>query len=578
MNNLKIDKVPLKNIYETTYSIPIYQREYVWKKRNQVNLIESILNDYPIGAILVFRSDKRDNLIDGLQRVTTLQRFSSNPKNIFKNAKAYTDLPIVDSKISEIKEGLHWINIENYERCSDAIDKIYNEWFNSLDKRDKSQDNLLSFLENKELKKVIKLYKLINKDVIEIFEKFYSTIDISYYLLPVMYYDGNDADLPQIFENLNTNSISLGKYDVYNSTWVDILVTYTDDQIETITEINNEKNTELDDEKIGLEGFTGNDGPIINEFKLLHRQMVAIYREQSSTKPPKSLYNLSFEIYSSLYSGDYNDIKSLVALLSKNFKLKDENAERKKVNEFFKTMNCMIIQEYEYCLSKYGVNILKLKNRFLYLVMTRIHKNNNIDFISLDAKARSESERKQIKLQTYEEICEKKWFEAENRQLNFFKEKSEEFLNSVYSINKTDTNNLHINITPSGSLEYIEKLDVSNEEVSKIFSNEINYEYFEIQNVNNEPYNKRIQNIKEVKEALINKKSLVSLYKIASGKYIKIKWTLTIEEINSFIHGGNYSLKLNLQDFQHVYMEQLSDYENKYMKYKAKLSYVELED
>jgi hypothetical protein len=54
----KIDKL-IKRIDESDIKIPAFQRGYVWKQNQVVELLESIVNEYPIGSILLWKSSER---------------------------------------------------------------------------------------------------------------------------------------------------------------------------------------------------------------------------------------------------------------------------------------------------------------------------------------------------------------------------------------------------------------------------------------------------------------------------------------------------------------------------------------
>src|SRR3989344_5952848 len=57
---------------------PKYQRGVVWKHKQKIRLIESIANGYPIGFILLWkRSDKKYEILDGQQRITTIWEFAN---------------------------------------------------------------------------------------------------------------------------------------------------------------------------------------------------------------------------------------------------------------------------------------------------------------------------------------------------------------------------------------------------------------------------------------------------------------------------------------------------------------------
>ncbi|MFL6373982.1 MAG: DUF262 domain-containing protein, partial [Pyrinomonadaceae bacterium] len=65
--------------------IPKFQRTLVWAKEQKKDLINSIKRGFPIGAILLYKvGDDEDgttryNLIDGLQRSSTLRQYALQP-------------------------------------------------------------------------------------------------------------------------------------------------------------------------------------------------------------------------------------------------------------------------------------------------------------------------------------------------------------------------------------------------------------------------------------------------------------------------------------------------------------------
>ena len=55
----KIDKL-IKRIDEADIKIPAFQRGYVWKQDQVIELLQSVVNEYPIGSVLLWKS--RDKL------------------------------------------------------------------------------------------------------------------------------------------------------------------------------------------------------------------------------------------------------------------------------------------------------------------------------------------------------------------------------------------------------------------------------------------------------------------------------------------------------------------------------------
>lgn len=107
MNNkisVKPDKTRLINLLKDVTNgdikIPIFQRDFVWKSKQMLELFDSIAKGYPIGSLLFWRPDtdyeiypnigpfvietKTNNLsyvLDGFQRITTLFAVLTNPKD-----------------------------------------------------------------------------------------------------------------------------------------------------------------------------------------------------------------------------------------------------------------------------------------------------------------------------------------------------------------------------------------------------------------------------------------------------------------------------------------------------------------
>jgi hypothetical protein len=87
-------QILLRKLRNGLLSIPPHQREYIWTLSQQVYFIEAVLNG-PIPSILLRDlEDDRLSLEDGLQRLTTLQRFVNN--EFLVNGVLYKDMPAVD--------------------------------------------------------------------------------------------------------------------------------------------------------------------------------------------------------------------------------------------------------------------------------------------------------------------------------------------------------------------------------------------------------------------------------------------------------------------------------------------------
>jgi hypothetical protein len=122
--SVKPDKIRLLNLLEDIaegkINIPVFQRDFVWKKDQMKNLFDSISKGYPIGSLLFWKPDKeyktfkkigpyeaaapKNNfyVLDGSQRITTLFGVLSNPVDY-------------DKQENEIRDFLIYYNLETKE-------------------------------------------------------------------------------------------------------------------------------------------------------------------------------------------------------------------------------------------------------------------------------------------------------------------------------------------------------------------------------------------------------------------------------------------------------------------------------
>jgi hypothetical protein len=118
-NPLKIDKL-INRIEDGEIKIPAFQRGYVWKQNQVIELLESLLKQYPVGSILLWEASERDKLrstrniagykipekgenypvnyvLDGQQRLSSIYAvFSENVEQEVSSEKYNPDLDIFE--------------------------------------------------------------------------------------------------------------------------------------------------------------------------------------------------------------------------------------------------------------------------------------------------------------------------------------------------------------------------------------------------------------------------------------------------------------------------------------------------
>lgn len=113
----KIDKI-LNRINSGDIKIPAFQRAYVWKQNQIIDLLDSILNNFPIGSILLWHSKEKlkhtrniagyaipetteeypvNYVLDGQQRISSIYAvFSSEQKQDSESASYNPNLNLFD--------------------------------------------------------------------------------------------------------------------------------------------------------------------------------------------------------------------------------------------------------------------------------------------------------------------------------------------------------------------------------------------------------------------------------------------------------------------------------------------------
>lgn len=145
-----------KKTIDGTYAIPVFQRDYCWKKNQIVALFDSIVKGYPIGSLTFWESSEekayktRDLLtdeikdspkpqyyiLDGRQRITTIfgclskeqnkrdefKLFFNTKEGIFEYPKAKSNLPVTLVPLWQIFDTL-----ELLDRLSRIKDELKND-------------------------------------------------------------------------------------------------------------------------------------------------------------------------------------------------------------------------------------------------------------------------------------------------------------------------------------------------------------------------------------------------------------------------------------------------------------------
>ena len=107
---------------------PEYQRNYIYGDgKKDVAVIESILNDYPIGLIYFVKTlDNKFEILDGQQRITSIGRFVTNKFDITIEGKPYN----FDGLPNDLKKKINEYPLTVYE-CTGTESEI-KKWFETI--------------------------------------------------------------------------------------------------------------------------------------------------------------------------------------------------------------------------------------------------------------------------------------------------------------------------------------------------------------------------------------------------------------------------------------------------------------
>ena len=92
----------MKEFQAGRFYIPPYQREFIWQDHHRNNFIESVILGFPIPMMFIAEvDDGRLEIVDGAQRIQTLEQFLNNDLRLKKlkklttlNGLVFSDLPI----------------------------------------------------------------------------------------------------------------------------------------------------------------------------------------------------------------------------------------------------------------------------------------------------------------------------------------------------------------------------------------------------------------------------------------------------------------------------------------------------
>ena len=195
---------------DNKFIIPQFQRSVVWKQKRRKDFITNLRNGEPFGVIPIRMNNNRYELIDGLQRITTIRDYINRPFEYLTENDLNIDLikQILRSHLKDLDVAVdeNYIATRTPELKSylfDCIKGNLKEW---------------EIIEQTKSKFGFKSHE-ISEYISQIREEFKNEQDISTLTVMAIDYRGPSENIPTVFYNLNTGGVQLSKYETYAALW-----------------------------------------------------------------------------------------------------------------------------------------------------------------------------------------------------------------------------------------------------------------------------------------------------------------------------------------------------------------------
>ena len=431
MKKFDIKKDTIKSIL-SSYKIivPDFQRKLSWGDDKKIELIDSLVNGFPIGAFTLFSStdEQAYYLVDGLQRYNTIISYLYNPIDILP-FNSYFEL--IQNSISDFCR----INTIDAKKIKKAI----KEWYTDLatnnngdmyDVKYKFEDFLFLFkcLENNKIILDISKFQSLREILLRV-------LDIRDEVLALITYSGPEDDLPEIFTKINQKNVSLTPYEILHSMWYKYLIDECDSNGENYKKYF-EKYIEENKEYKTTEITRFNVFMYMTALSYLYEKQ--IQKNQIFYSKMKNVVKkeVVFDAFSLVMSQKSNKINSVMQGLCKN-KEKDEYQQilfdiGSAIISTFELLNEYLVQK--------EVDFISSKYLYLYLFYIKFRNKYEINFEMnklYEVKGKIYIDEFFIK-----RMDELNWFKGENRQLTFFNEKIEKIDELIKTKTKIDLNDL----------------------------------------------------------------------------------------------------------------------------------------
>lgn len=311
------------DIKNSKITIPKYQRGAVWNKQQKEKLIDSMNKGFPFGSILLYENNGTRQIIDGLQRSTTIIEFVKNPAKFFTSDNVdskilnniFISLGVNGNKemiIDELEELIKkWVT-ENHHTMKDIERMQYGDLVEEITNKWPSSEN------NK---------KQIKESIKDLFSDFQDVCNnIATMEIPALIYQGDESLLPEIFERINSQGAKLTKQQIYSASWANDFVKITDEKFDEIITNNRDRYDNMLDESMEIDDY--NPTELIRNKEVNIFELVFGFGKMISRKYPY-LFTFDPKDKTKVESVGFNLINA--CLLQKSANMRSLNVSLKKL-------------------------------------------------------------------------------------------------------------------------------------------------------------------------------------------------------------------------------------------------------
>jgi len=413
--------------------IPDFQRNFVWKSKKKEQLLDSLFRGFPIGAITLYEDKNAYYIIDGLQRINTLNQYLSRPAAIISFECFYKKVELdIQDFLEREKLGVEGLSIK----------KCIKTWYEKLDTLYEFEkvSVLYSIIKNSD-KKIAKTFESLEL-VERLLDILKTKIEIAHDDIALIIYRGNKEDLPELFKNINTGSVALSQYEILQSVWNDYVLDRS-----LIVDASEAFDRELELIRDDYEIDAVKEAGVFDIFKniigvnhmICCREQCGVLFKFSGFKripKPKDFKNgivkyydndsIAFEIYSTVLRKAPNKIVDAVDLVY-------QHNNPGPISQFINELNKVIIEAVDVAIKELekkddDLDLLESKYHSLYVIAGIIFSKYDIDAERLIVTETELNQKVYQQSLDIKQHIKDKWFVDENRQVGFFNRQIENLL------------------------------------------------------------------------------------------------------------------------------------------------------